>query len=225
MRGVQPPATLPARSLLTVVLAMVVVPGLTGCAGPPASGTVTGRRADSPASAPVSSAATSGASPVPSPPPHLGGPAPAPVSPPATPMTRLEKSVAHRIAERVAAQGLDVAYLDCPKWHGDLPRRLSCTGYLDGVTATVRVRLHRVTGSALSYDATLGEGVFATRTLVDQLGQQGFHHVDCGSRPAYPTRVGERIVCAVSSREQLGSVKYVVATVTDKHGAVRITEY
>ncbi|HET7387510.1 MAG TPA: hypothetical protein VFJ19_12685 [Nocardioidaceae bacterium] len=133
--------------------------------------------------------------------------------------------MADQIGERVASQGLRVDYLHCPSWHGGLPHTMACTGYLDGVTATVKVRLHRVAGHAISYDATLGAGVFATATLVDQLVRQGFHQVDCGTRAAYPTRVGEKIVCEVSESDQHAEHRYVVATVTSRDGTVRITHY
>jgi hypothetical protein len=57
---------------------------------------------------------------------------------------------------------------------------------------------------------------------VDQLHGEGFTGVDCGDVAAYPTRVGTRLVCRVTDR---GRQRYLVATVTDRHGTVGITDY
>ena len=48
-------------------------------------------------------------------------------------MNRLERPVAVRLARQVARQGLTLEYLDCPRWDGVVPSRMSCRGYLDGL--------------------------------------------------------------------------------------------
>jgi hypothetical protein len=90
------------------------------------------------------------------------------------------------------------------------------------VTARVRVRLRAVTNGAVRFEATLKRGVIATRRLVDELRRGGYAHVNCGDTPAYPATVGSKVVCAVSKH---GRARYVVATVTDRSGAVRISSY
>ena len=154
--------------------------------------------------------------------PHLGGPSVDPVPVPDRPMDHLEKPIAHRLAPQAAAEGLSLDYLACPSWDGRMPERMRCTGYLDGVTAQVRVRLRAVAGHSIAFDAKIGDGVVATHNLVAQLRGHGYTRVDCGDRPAYRSRVGLKLVCAVTDH---GHRKYVVATVTDRSGEVAITDY
>lgn len=145
-----------------------------------------------------------------------------PKSPPTAPMDDLEKPIARQLAAEVAPQGLTLSYLDCPTWNKRVPGHLYCVGYFNGVTARVRVRLRAVTNGAVRFEATLQRGVIATRRLVDQLRGDGYTHVDCGDTPAYPARVGTKVVCAVSRH---GKDAYVVATVTNSSGAVQISSY
>jgi hypothetical protein len=156
-------------------------------------------------------------------PPTLGGTVPRRQLPPSAPMNRLERPVADRLAHRIAPQGLSLAYLDCPRWNGSVPSRITCRGYVDGLVARVAVRLTAaVEGKAVSFDAWLLDGVIATRKLEATLRRQGWATADCGEVPAYPARVGSTIVCRVERR---ANVRYVAATVSDRAGAVRIADY
>jgi hypothetical protein len=138
-------------------------------------------------------------------------------------MNALERPIAHRLARQVSTQGLTLDYLDCPPWHKSAPTVvMHCLGYLDGLVSKVRVRLTREKNDSMSFRATLQSGIIATKNLVDKLVSQGYDHVDCGDVPAYPTRVGTRLVCAVSRD---GRRHYVAATVANKAGAVDITGY
>jgi hypothetical protein len=136
-------------------------------------------------------------------------------------MDRLERPVADRLRRQVAGQGLTLAYLDCPAWDGSVPSRMRCRGYLDGVVAGVQVVV-RAAGAGIDFDAWLDGGLVATARLEDTLRADGWTEADCGGRPAYPARVGSRIVCRVS-RE--GADSYVVATVRSRSGRVLIAGY
>lgn len=136
-------------------------------------------------------------------------------------MNELERPIVTRLKATIAGQGLTLDYLECPKWDGKAPRRLTCTGYLDGVRADVRVRLTRTTTS-VNFDAELQNGVLATANLVKQLKRDGYQAIDCGDVAAYPTVVGSELVCSVSRGPR---TKYVVATVLDKAGTVEISDY
>ncbi len=156
-------------------------------------------------------------------PPTLGGRPPATHAPPDRPMGPLAKPVYDRLAAQVARQGLTLTYLDCPHWDGVVPARMTCWGYVDGLVARVGVHLRAaVEGKAVGFDARLLDGVIATRKLEDTLRRQGWTHVGCGDVPAYPARVGSRIVCHV---QRAGDDRYVVATVSDRAGAVMIGDY
>lgn len=153
----------------------------------------------------------------------LGGPAPPRTSPPGRPMDGLERPVHDRLAAQVAGQGLTLTYLDCPRWNGTVPIRIVCKGYVDGLVARVAVHLRAaVEGKAVGFDARLLDGVIATRKLERTLRQQGWSRADCGDVPAYPAKVGSRIVCHV---HRAGDDRYVVATVSDRSGAVMIADY
>lgn len=153
----------------------------------------------------------------------LGGPPPPQTSPPGRPMDGLERPVHHRLAAQVAGQGLTLTYLDCPRWDGTVPTRMVCKGYVDGLVARVAVHLRAaVEGKAVGFDARLLDGVIATRKLERTLRHQGWSRADCGDVPAYPAKVGSRIVCRVHRR---GDDRYVVATVSDRSGAVMIADY
>lgn len=155
--------------------------------------------------------------------PTLGGQtALRPKAPPTAPMDDLEKPIAKQLAAEVAAQGLSLSYLDCPTWNKKVPGHLICVGYFNGVKARVQVRLRAVTNGAVRFEATLQRGVIATGRLVDELRRDGYTHVDCGDTPAYPATVGSKVVCAVSRH---GKDSYVVATVTNTSGAVKISGF
>lgn len=156
-------------------------------------------------------------------PPVVGGEAPHEQSPPDRSMDSLEKPVHARLAAQIAGQGLSLDYLDCPRWDGTVPWRLTCRGYVDGLVARVGVRLEAaVAGRAVGFDARLLDGVIATGKLEKTLHGQGWTEVDCGDRAAYPAKVGSRIVCHV---RRPGDDRYVVATVSDRSGAVMIADY
>jgi len=188
---------------LGVLLAALVLASTTACQGGGSAGE----------GAPAPSRSPSHAEPTP------GGPTPSPVTPPSTPMGDLEQAVAARLGKQVAHEGLDLQYVACPAWHGRAPSRLTCRGYIDGVTAGIRVRLSRLTGGAVSFKAWLGDGVIATAELERKLRSDGFHGVDCGNAPAYPSVVGSKVTCAVTKD---GHQRFVVATVTSRSGAVEI---
>ena len=171
---------------------------------------------DDPVAKPAASTSTD-------PTPDLGGPVPSQVSPPKEPMDRLELPVHERLAAQVARQGLTLQYLDCPRWDGAVPSRMTCRGYVDGVLARVAVHLKAaVQGRAVSFDARLLGGVIATHNLEQTLRRQGWQDADCGAAAAYPARVGSRIVCHV---RRPSDAEYVVATVSDRAGAVMIADY
>lgn len=155
-------------------------------------------------------------------PPALGASAPTPASPPDEPMDHVERPIARRLATQVRDEGLTLEHIDCPRWTGALPAALTCDGYLDGVLGKVQVELTRGAGGSVEYDAWLDDGVIASRSLVRRLRSEGYTDADCGDIPAYPARVGLRLVCRVS---QDGAASYVVATVTDRSGAVEIRDY
>lgn len=138
-------------------------------------------------------------------------------------MNRLERPVAERLAEQIAHQGLTLEYLDCPRWDSSVPSRMTCRAYVDGILVAVRVHLKAaVEGKAVSFDASLEDGVIATRNLEGTLRGQGWSVADCGRVAAYPAHAGDRIVCRV---QRSGDRRYVVATVTNRSGAVTITGY
>lgn len=153
--------------------------------------------------------------------PTLGRTAGTPTDPPARPMARLENAVAVRLRAQVAGQGLRLDYLDCPKWDGMAPQQLICKGYLNGVTADVRVRLTRTTTS-VNFDARLQDPVLATANVERRLREDGYTAIDCGKKPAYPAVVGSEVVCKVSKD---GAQKYVVATVLEGSRTVQISDY
>ena len=166
------------------------------------------------------STTASGSSSRPSPTP--GGQLPQPATSPSAPMDDLEQAVAARLGPQVAREQLDLQYVACPRWRGRAPRQLTCRGYVDGVTAEIHVKLHRLTGGAVSFKARLGRGLIATSKLERQLRADGFRAVDCGQAPAYPSVVGSHVVCAVTKN---GDRRFVVATVTSRSGAVEIRGY
>ena len=165
---------------------------------------------------------TSGSADTTGPAPSLGAPTPSRRTTPAEPMDRLERPVARMLARQIASDGLTLEYLDCPPWDGIVPSRLTCRAYVDGLLATAQVRLAMgAPGQAPDVDAWLGDGVIATDSLEDTLRRQGWGGPDCGPAPAYPARVGSRIVCRVSRD---GQVRYVAATVRSRAGAVTIAD-
>lgn len=194
-----------ARLVALVPLLAVLTAGCSGSGG----------ATDGPAAASSSSSSTRPA-------PRLGGPSFRPAPVPKRPMNGLERPIAARLAHKATAEGLSLDYLDCPRWDRAMPRRLTCTGYFDGVRAPVLVRLTTVVGGAVGFDAEIGPGVVATRNLVERLQDHGYTHVDCGDRAAYRSLAGLRLICAVVDH---GTRKYVVATVKDRSGAVAIHDY
>lgn len=155
-------------------------------------------------------------------PPRVGATEPSRAAVPERPMGHLERPVAERLGPRLERQGLTLDYVDCPQWPGRVPATIVCAGYVDGVVTDVQVRLSEGPRGRVTFDAWLGAGIVATSRLVRRLEAAGWHTVDCGSAPAYPARPGLEIVCRV---HEGGSADYVVATVTDRRGAVRIAEY
>jgi hypothetical protein len=138
-------------------------------------------------------------------------------------MDDLERPVRDRLAAQIRGQGLTLSYLDCPAWDHQVPTRMVCKGYVDGLVARVAVHLKAaVEGRAVGFDARLLDGVIATRKLEWTLRRDGWSHADCGDAPAYPARVGTRIVCHVT---KTGDDRYLVATVSDRSGAVMIGDY
>jgi hypothetical protein len=191
------------RSGLPVLLAACGLVLTAGCSG------------DAPADRPAASRPEAA--------PSLGGPADSSAPPPRRAMNRLERPVQQRLASQLAGQGLTLEYLDCPRWDGTLPSRMTCRGYVDGVVARVAVQLKAaVAGKAVGFDAELLDGVIATRNLESTLQDQGWTDPDCGSTAAYPARVGSRIVCRVRRRSE---DHYVVATVSSPAGTVMIAGY
>jgi hypothetical protein len=154
--------------------------------------------------------------------PEVGGDAGPVVEPPAGRMDALERPVAQKLTARLAARGLTLDHLSCPRWQGRAPAVLTCRGYLDGVVGDVRVELSLGADGAVEFDARLEAGVLATANLVERLEDEGYTDVDCGPRPAYRAEVGHRITCRV--REE-GRTAYVVATVTGTDGSVEIADY
>jgi hypothetical protein len=155
--------------------------------------------------------------------PSLGGTSPPAVHPPRREMDRLERPVHERLAAQIAGQGLTLQYLECPRWDGAVPSRMTCRGYVDGMVARVSVHLRAaVAGKAVDFDAELLDGVIATRNLERTLRDQGWQAPDCGDTAAYPARVGSRIVCRV---RRSADESYVVATVSSSAGAVMIADY
>jgi hypothetical protein len=153
---------------------------------------------------------------------RLGAPTPDTSTPPRHGMDHLERPVAQRLAPRLEDDGLTLEYVECPRWSGALPTALRCKAYVDGVVGEVVVKLLRRTAGGVEFEAHLRQGVLATPRLVERLEKNGYRGVDCGRTPAYPSRVGMRIVCRV---HRDGEISHVVATVVDHHGAVRIDGY
>jgi hypothetical protein len=138
-------------------------------------------------------------------------------------MNDLERPVRDRLAAQIKGQGLTLTYLDCPAWNHKVPTRMVCKGYVDGLVARVAVHLQAaVEGKAVGFDARLLDGVIATRKLEGTLRHNGWSRADCGKAAAYPASVGSRIVCHVT---KAGDDRYVVATVSDRSGAVMIGDY
>jgi hypothetical protein len=154
--------------------------------------------------------------------PALGGPTPRPHRPPSRAMDPLERSVAERLAGRIAADDLRLGYLDCPHWDGTVPSALTCKGYVEGLVALVRVRVRGAAGRGVSFDAQLGSGMVATRRVERMLRDNGWEVADCGHVPAYPARVGMRIVCRV---QRDARDEFVVATVRSHAGRVTVADY
>ena len=154
--------------------------------------------------------------------PRPGAGEPVPSTPPDRPMDALEQPVADRLAPELRDEGLTLEYVDCPAWPGKVPFATECSGYVDGVVGDVEVTLAHGQDGAVEFDARLVEGVVATSRLVDRLEEEGWTGVDCGSIPAYPARLGMRIVCRVHGGGTGSS--YVVATVTDRRGEVEIED-
>ncbi|NUR08915.1 MAG: hypothetical protein HOQ22_14930 [Nocardioidaceae bacterium] len=155
--------------------------------------------------------------------PTPGGKAPARQEPPSRPMNDLERPVAERLRRQVVGQGLTLDYLDCPRWDGRVPVRMSCRAYVDGLVVGVAVHLRAaVEGRAVGFDASLDDGVIATRKLEQTLDERGWKRANCGEAAAYPADVGARIVCRV---ERDGRTRYLLATVTSRSGRVMITDY
>jgi hypothetical protein len=184
----------------TLAVAAVLLSGCTGHASDAASSAADARR----------------------PAPPLGGPVAPSSTPPARGMDGVERPVAHVLARTIAADGLTLEYLDCPHWDGTVPGRMRCRGYVDGLVAVVRVDVWSGTHRSVRFGARIDEGVVATRRLERTLVRLGSSHPTCGGVPAYPARPGSRIVCRVTRQ---GRHQYLVATVTDRSGHVRITGY
>ncbi len=155
-------------------------------------------------------------------PPHVGAERPGRATVPVEPMDRLERPVAERLRPRLAQEGLTLDYVDCPPWTGGAPLAVECRGYVDGLVAEVEVRLSEDDHGTVEFDAWLQDGIVATSRLVERLEQEGWHTVDCGPAAAYPARPGLEIVCRV---HEGGTADYVVATVVDRRGEVRIADY
>lgn len=151
-----------------------------------------------------------------------GAAAPTPSVTPAVPMDRLERPVAERLAPRLERDGLALDYVDCPPWTGAVPLTMVCDGYVEGVVGEVEVRLSEGEDGRVEFDASLTEGVVATSRLVRRLEREGWRRVDCGPHRAYPAQLGLRIVCRVHAD---GTADYVVATVRNRRGEVRIEDY
>jgi hypothetical protein len=189
--------------LALLLVALVGAAVLAGCSGDPA--------AEKPRSSPSPR------------PPAIGGASPVPHAVPVAKMNKLERPVHERLAAQIAGQGLTLSYLDCPHWNGQVPQRLVCRGFVDGLVARVAVHLKAaVAGRAVSFDARLLDGVIATHNLESTLRRQGWTTADCGDVPAYPAQVGSRIVCRV---QKPSDDRYVVATVADRSGTVMIRDY
>lgn len=182
--------------LLVLVLALAA---LTGCDDGPA------RPADRPPSRPA---------------PALGGEPTDPTSPPDDHMDAVERAIAAELSDELRDQRLSVDHLSCPQ-HDRTPMRLTCRSYVAGVVADVEVRLAGPR-DRIRFDARLGDGILATANLVRRLEAAGYTRVDCGDRPAYPSEVGDQIVCSVVRGK---TKEYVVATVTTEDGAVEISDY
>lgn len=154
--------------------------------------------------------------------PRLGAATPTPSAPPEEPMDDLERPVAERLRPRLAGEGLTLEHVECPAWDGTVPSSLRCKGYVDGVVAEVDVELSSDGDDRVEFDAELGAGIVATGRLVARLEEEGYTDVDCGETPAYAARLGMRLVCRVHDD---GEPSYVVATVTNAAGAVKIEDY
>ena len=127
--------------------------------------------------------------------------------------------VRDRLAAQIMGQGFTLTYLDCPACNR--PRTV-LKGYVDGLVARVGVHLQAaVEGKAVGFDARLLDGVIATRKLERTLRHSGWSRADCGKAPPTPSRSGW-IVCHVT---KAGDDRYVVATVSDRSGAVTIGDY
>jgi len=137
-------------------------------------------------------------------------------------MDDLEQPVAQRLASRLEDDGLTLEYVECPPWSGKVPTVLECKGYVDGVVGEVVVELSHRERGRVEFDARLEAGVLAMTRLVERLEREGYRDVDCGPTRAYPARVGMRIRCRAHKGDEAA---HVVATVVDRHGAVRIQDY
>ncbi len=151
--------------------------------------------------------------------PRLGGRPPAHQESPTEAMNGLERPVAERLARQIAADGLTLEHLDCPRWDHVLPGRMTCTGYVDGLVARIRVDLSASRQGEVRFGARMVDGMVATRKLERTLLRLGWTGPDCGQVAAYPARPGSRIRCRVT---RSGRSRYVVATVDDRAGGVSI---
>ncbi len=154
--------------------------------------------------------------------PRLGGGPVVRSQPPSAPMDRLERAVARRLSKELRGDRVTVDYLDCPAWRVRARQVMTCDGYFAGVPGRVRVVLREASGGAADFAASLTGGVIATQNLVERLREEGYDRVDCGDRPTYAAEVGAHLVCAVTDH---GRRRNVVATVTDRSGAVEIVDY
>ena len=153
-------------------------------------------------------------------PPALGGPSPAVASVPSTVADPVERPIARTLRRWAARQGLHLDAIRCPAWDRMMPERLPCRAWFDGVPADVRVWLHAMRHGRVGFEARVLGSVLSTSRLEQRLRTQGYDGADCGKVPAYPVRVGMRLVCRVV---RAGAASYVVATVTNAAGAVTIT--
>jgi hypothetical protein len=189
---------------LVAAIAVVGVVLLAGCAGDRSDEASSGRDPHGPA-------------------PRLRGRLPKLETPPHRPMGRLERQLAARLSRQIAREGLTLEFLDCPRWDGVVPGSMACVGYVDGLVSAVQIRLTASrTGGAVGFDARLSDGLIATRAIERALVDHGLTRPDCGSVAAYPAIVGSRVTCRGL---RSGSVEYVVATVVDRAGTVRIADY
>jgi hypothetical protein len=137
-------------------------------------------------------------------------------------MNGFERQVAGELSRRLAPSGLHVDHLDCPTWRGRVPARMSCQGYVSGMTSAVSVRLRATARRGVRLDAWLAEDLIATVDLEATVRRLGWTDADCGTVPVYRAVVGTRITCRVSRANR---THYVVATVRSRTGKVAVGPY